>query len=158
MRPASLLLLLTACTSGGGDAGCGITALAGATMLLDEFARPSQTLTYPPTPAPEVVAVRVAAGPAFRGLVRTVADSAWIVNVEGQMPPQLTPKFGVVVVGPDGISRGVMLYDTPPVAGAPSIGSVTVGPATLPLLGIRTNVAGLEDQICPFFPDSLKRP
>ena len=158
MRPALLLLLASACQSSGGNPACGITALAGATMLLDEFARPSQTLSFPPTPAPEIVAVRIAAGPALRGLVRTVADSAWIVNVEGELPPQLVPKFGVVVVGTDGVPRGVMLYDTPPVAGAPSIGSVTIGPATLPLLGIRTNVAGLEDRVCPFFPDSLKRP
>jgi hypothetical protein len=158
MRPALLLLLAAACQSSGGNPACGITALAGATMLLDEFSRPSQTLSFPPTPAPEVVAVRIAAGPALRGLVRTVADSAWIVDVEGELPPQLVPKFGVVVVGTDGIPRGVMLYDTPPVAGAPSIGSVTIGPTTLPLLGIRTNVAGLEDRVCPFFPDSLKRP
>ena len=127
-------------------------------MLLDEFAKPSQTLSAPPGQAPEVVAVRVAAGPAYRGLVRTVADSAWIVNVEGQIPSVMVPKFGVVIVGPDGAPRGVMLYDTPPVAGAPSIGSVTVGPLTLPLLGLQTNVSGLEDKICPFFPDSLRRP
>ena len=105
-----------------------------------------------------MVPVRIAAGSAFRGMVRTVADSAWIVNVEGEMPAQVVPKFGVVVVGTDGVPRGVMLYDTPPVAGAPSIGSVTVGPLTLPLLGIRTDVSGLEDQRCPFFPDSLRRP
>ena len=127
-------------------------------MLLDEFARPSQTLSAPPGQAPEVVPVRIAAGPAFRGMVRTVADSAWIVNVEGELPAQVLPKFGVVVVGTDGIPRGVMLYDTPPVAGAPSIGSVTIGQVTLPLLGIQTDVSGLEDQRCPFFPDSLRRP
>ena len=157
-RLTPLIWLVAACSSSGGNPACGITALAGATMLLDEFSRPSQTLSTPPGKAPEVVPVRIAAGAAFRGLVRTVADSAWIVNVEGEVPAQVVPKFGVVVVGTDGIPRGVMLYDTPPVAGAPSIGSVTVGPLTLPLLGIQTDVSGLEDQRCPFFPDSLRRP
>lgn len=157
-RLAPVVLLLAACSSSGGNPACGITALAGATMLLDEFARPSQTLSNPPGRAPEAIPVRIAAGPPFRGLVRTVADSAWIVSVEGQVPPQVVPKFGVVVVGSDGVPRGVMIYDTPPVAGAPSIGSLTFGQLTLPLLGIQTDVSGLEDQRCPFFPDSLRRP
>jgi hypothetical protein len=127
-------------------------------MLLDEFAKPEQTLSVAPRRAPEVIAVRVAAGPAYRGLVRTVADSAWIVSVEGQLPNGVIPKFGVLVVGKDGTSRGVMLYDLAPVAGAPPIGSVTAGSLTLPLLGLQTNVTGLEDRACPFFPDSLQRP
>ncbi|HET9515945.1 MAG TPA: hypothetical protein VFO95_18575 [Gemmatimonadales bacterium] len=154
----ALLLLFAACGPSRGNPACGITALAGATLLLDEFARPAQTLSAAPLGAPEVVAVRVAAGPAYRGLVRTVADSAWIVTLEGELPATLAPKFGVLVVATDGRPRGVMLYDTPRVAGAPSIGSVVVDSLTLPLLGIQTNTAGLEDAKCPFFPDSLQRP
>ena len=73
------------------------------------------------------MAVRVAAGPAYRGLVKTVADSAWIVTVEGDLVARFAPKFGVLVVAADGRPRGNMLYDTPPVDGAPSIGSVEVG-------------------------------
>lgn len=158
MVRAGLIGALVACTPSAGNPACGITALAGATMLLDQFTIPRQTLMLAPLPAPEILPVRVAAGPAYRGLVRTVGDSSWIVAVEGTLPADVLPKFGVVVVGGDGAARGVMLYTLPVVRGAPVIGSVTVGELVVPLLGLRTDIAGLEDPACPFFPDSLARP
>jgi hypothetical protein len=82
---ATLLLVLAsaACGGKGANPACGITALAGATMLLDQFSVPEQTLTTPPRTVPPVLPVRLAAGPAWRGLVTTAADSTWIVRVEG---------------------------------------------------------------------------
>lgn len=161
MRPlalASVLATLVACDRPAGNPACGITALAGATMLLDQFTVPGQSLLSAPQPPPEVLPVRLAAGPAFRGLVRTVGDSSWIVSVEGELPPETVPRFGVVVVGGDGRPRGVMLYTLPQVRGAPAVGSVTIGELVLPLLALQTDVSGLEDPMCPFFPDSLSRP
>ena len=136
---------------------CGITALAGATMLLDQFRVPEQTMSSTPRTVPAVLPVRLAAGPAWRGLVSTAADSTWIIRVEG-IPPQTVPGFGVLIVGTDGIASGVMLYTGRPVSRAPVVGSVTTDTLTLPLLALQTNVAGLEDPACPFFPDSLARP
>jgi hypothetical protein len=62
----------------------------------------------------------------------------------------------VLVVGTNGVPSGVS--PGPPVSRAPVVGSVTTDTLTLPLLGLQTNVSGLEDPACPFFPDSLSRP
>lgn len=156
--PSLLLALLSAgCGSSSGNAACGITALAGATVLLDQFATPRQTLSMAPVTAPEAIPVRVAAGPALRGLVG-LADAGWRVTVEGDLPPNSPPGFGVLVLDPAGTPRGVLLYSGLPVAGAPTIGQVVAAGEEVPLLGIRADIAGLEAPECVFFPDSLSRP
>lgn len=153
------LLLLPACgDSPRGGFACGATYLAGATMLLDQFGEPRRALAMPPRSLPDMLPVRVAAGPAFRGLVGYVNDSTIVVGVEGTMPEGTDPGFGVLAAGLDGQARGVMLYPGRPVVGAPTIGIVTLGDDTLPLLGIQTDLSGLEMPACPFFPDSLGRP
>jgi hypothetical protein len=151
------ILLAASCSGRPSNAACGITALAGATMLLDQFGQPRQTLSEPPRDMPAVLPVRLAAGPAWRGLISRSADSSWIVRVEGDLPPQVKPGFGVLVVGTGGKASGVMLYTGPPVSRAPVIGAVTTDTLTVPLLALQTDVAGLEDPACPFFPDSLAR-
>lgn len=153
---ALCLITTTACSSGGSMA-CGITALAGATVLLDQFSTPRQTLSEAPVTAPEIIPVRVAAGPALRGLV-TLVEDGWAVTVEGGLPPGDAPGFGVLVLDPGGQPRGVMLYSGAQVSGAPVIGLVRAGTAEAPLLGIRADIAGLEALGCPFFPDSVARP
>lgn len=160
MRPAPLVLILLAAACApakGGDSACGITALAGATMLLEQFSVPQQTLSYPPRTAPQVLPVRLAAGPAYRGLV-TPADSTWSIKVEGELPQGVVPGFGVVLAGKDGIARGVMLYTGQKVRGAPVIGSLVMGALDLPLIGLQADITGLQDAKCPFFPDSLGKP
>lgn len=150
-------LAFSACGGGSGNPACGITALAGATMLLDQFGAPNQALTSPPGQVPAAIPVRVAAGPAWRGLVTRSADSSWIVRIEGATPAA-APGFGVLVVAPDGVAKGVMLYTGRSVGGASVVGAVTTDALTIPLLALQTNIAGLEDPACPFFPDSLARP
>ena len=150
-------LLFTAACGGGGDAACGITALAGATVLLDQFSTPRQTLSGPPVTAPEFIPVRVAAGPALRGFVSLV-ESGWAVTLEGDLPPDSPAGFGVLVLDGSGEPRGIMLYSGSQVSGAPVIGVIRTGGQEVPLLGIRIDVAGLEAPGCPFFPDSLGRP
>jgi hypothetical protein len=151
------IALLAACTPSTGDPACGITSLAGATVLLDQFNVPRQTLADAPIEAPGLLPVRVAAGPALRGSV-TLGEMGWVVRVEGEPPPGETPGFGVLVIGMDASARGIMLYSGPPVVGAPHIGVVSVGALQVPLIGIRADVAGLETPSCPFFPDSLRGP
>lgn len=152
------LLALGAC--GGSDrapgASCGIAALAGPTLLLSEFAVPGQTLTAPPDRLPEQVAVRLVAGPALRGILGR-ADSLVIVGVEGAVPGAITPGFGVLITDPAGAARGVLLYEGAPVENAPVIGTVAIGSASLPLIGIQLDPARIEDPRCPFFPDSVIR-
>jgi hypothetical protein len=158
--PIALLtcLLVAGCRSREGDPACGITALAGATVLLDQFREPGQTLSEAPTGPPALIPVRVAAGPAFRGRVG-LDEAGWAVTVEGDLPPAAgVPGFGVLVVGADGVARGVMVFSGRPVRGAPIIGRVRAGALDVPLLGLQTDVGGLENPACPFFPDSLRRP
>lgn len=152
-----LSLLTTSACSSGGSMACGVTALAGATVLLDQFGTPRQTLSEAPVTAPEIIPVRVAAGPALRGIVTLVA-SGWAVTVEGDLPAESVAGFGVLVLDLTGRPRGVMLYSGAQVSGAPVIGQVRVGTTEAPLLGIRADIAGLEAPGCPFFPDSVARP
>jgi hypothetical protein len=150
---------LAACGSGGGrDAGapCGIAALAGPTSLLTQFSVPRQTLGAPPEHLPERLVVRLVAGPAYPGIVGR-ADSKWIIGVEGKLPPAAKPGFGVLVLDQSGKARGVMLFEGPPVEGAPPIGQVSIGAESVPLIGIQLDPSKIEEPRCPFFPDSVIR-
>jgi hypothetical protein len=160
VRPWTLavFVLVTACgrPAGGGSAACGLAAVAGATTLLQQFGVPNQTLSEPPHRLPERVVVRVVADGAYPAVVGRT-DSLLVVGVEGTLPASAHPGFGVLLVDPQGQSRGVMLYEGDPVQGAPRLGAVSVGGATVPLLGVQVDPAKVEDPTCPFFPDSLLR-
>ncbi len=151
---SALLLLAAACGERPPNAACGVVALAGPTMLLSEFATPGQTLGLPPDSLPPRLVTRMVAGPALPAIVGRT-DSAWVIGVEGTLPPAVTPGFGVLVLGPDGAARGVFLYEGSPIAQAPVLGSVTIGALTVPLLGIQLDPAKYEDPRCPVFPDSV---
>jgi hypothetical protein len=152
------LTLTAACARAPGSFACGTIYLAGATMLLDEFARERTALSLPPAGLPERLAARLAAGPAYRALVGYADDSTIVVGVEGALPEGTEPGFGVLTLGADGRARGVMIYPGRPVAGAPVIGLLTVGEYSVPLIGLQTDVTGLENPDCPFFPEEYARP
>ena len=151
------LLLLAACKRDGdrgGSAACGLAALAGPTALLAQFSFPDQTLAAPPRNLPERLVVRLVAGPAYPAIVGR-ADSLWIIGLQGRLPPNVKAGFGVLVLNLDGKARGVMLYEGKPLEGAPEIGTVSVGDATVPLIGIQLDPAKIEDPRCRVFPDSV---
>jgi len=153
----TFLVVLTACGDGRSRAApCGIAALAGPTALLTQFSVPRQTLSTPPAHLPERLVVRLVAGPAYRGIVGR-SDSLWIVGVDGPLPAGIKPGFGVLVLDPKGSARGVMLFEGSTVEGAPVLGNVSVGSASLPLIGIQVDPSKIEDPRCPFFPDSALR-
>jgi hypothetical protein len=137
-----------------GGAACGLAALAGPTALLTQFSVPNQTLGSPPRHLPERLVARLVAGPAYPAIVGR-SDSLWVIGVEGRLPANVKPGFGVLVMDHSGKARGVMLYEGTPVEGAPEIGKVSVGSATVPLIGIQLDPAKIEDPRCPFFPDSV---
>lgn len=154
----SLMVLgLAACSGGRTGGACGITAIAGATMLLQEFGTPNQTLSEPPRILPPRLVARVAAGPAFEAEVGRTADSGWVIGVEGEAPAGIKPGFGVLVLDLSGKARGVMIYESVPIRGAPTIGKLNIDSLMLPLLGIQLDPARFEDPRCPLFPDSLLR-
>jgi hypothetical protein len=151
-----LLLLIPACTPGDRtpSAACGLAALAGPTALLAQFGIRDQTLGSPPRNLPERLVVRHVAGQAYPAIVGR-ADSLWIIGLQGQLPANMKPGYGVLIQDLSGKARGVMLYEGTPVEGAPEIGSVSVGQGTVPLIGIQLDPAKIEDPNCPLFPDSV---
>jgi hypothetical protein len=153
------LLLLAACErprsgSSSGTAACGLAALAGPTALLSQFSVPNQTLASPPRRMPERIVTRLVAGPAYSAIVGR-SDSLWVIGVNGALPPNVKPGYGVLVLDASEKARGVMLYEGTPVEGAPTIGTVSMGNASLPLIGIQLDPAKIEDPRCPLFPDSV---
>jgi hypothetical protein len=158
LHPA-ILLLATACTATprpGADTACGIATVAGPAFLLSEFGTPGAVLIEAPESLPARLVARFVAGPASTALVGRNADTLE-VGVEGGLPQGSTPGFGILVVARDGGPAGVLIYNGSPVLGAPPIGNVTAGAARVPLLGIRVDLARIQDPRCPFFPDSLLR-
>jgi hypothetical protein len=157
MRRTLLILLLgiPACGESRGGGACGLTAIAGATMLLQEFGVPGQTLGVPPRDLPPRLVARVAAGPAFEAVVGRMPDSAWIIGVQGTIPSPIRPGFGVLIMDPAGAARGLMIFESRPIPGAPEIGKLNVDTLMLPLIGIQLDPARFEDPRCPLFPDSV---
>ena len=151
------LLLLAGCSNKtSGNWGCGISAVAGQSLILEEFTRPGKTLSVPPTDMPGALPVRIALGPVFGSVVGR-ADSTIVVGLQGELPPTPAVGFGVLIVNPAGKAEGVLLYNGDPIQGAPRLGSVTAGDRTLPLIGLQTTIKNFEDPSCPVFPDSLRR-
>lgn len=120
-------------------------------MILDQFSVPGQTLSEVPGTLPEVLAVRVAAGPVVRGLVGR-ADTAVVVGVDEPIPPTPIPGFGVLIATLAGEPRGVVLYEGTPISGAPFLGTVQIGDRAIPLIGLRADAQRIEDPRCPLFP------
>jgi hypothetical protein len=153
------LLLVAACgrspdKDSAGSAACGLASLAGPTALLGQFSVPDQTLGSAPRHLPERLVVRLVAGPAYPAIVGR-SDSLWVIGVNGRLPANVKPGFGVLVLDRNGKARGTLLYEGTPVEGAPEIGTVSVGNATVPLIGIQLDPVKIEDPRCPFFPDSV---
>lgn len=151
------LALLAGCSSkGSGGYGCGIAAVAGQSLILEEFTRPGKTLSAPPADLPASLPVRIALGPVFRSVVGR-ADSQLVVGLQGALPDTPAVGFGVLIVTPEGKADGVLLYNGDPIQGAPKLGIVSAGDRSLPLIGLQTTVRNFEDASCPIFPDSLRR-
>jgi hypothetical protein len=133
---------------------CGLAALAGPTALLGQFGIAGQTLDAPPRKLPERIAVRLVAGPAYSAIVGR-SDSQLVVGVNGVLPKNVKPGFGVLILDPNSTARGVLLYEGAPVEGAPPIGTVSIENTSVPLLGIQVDPAKIEDPRCALFPDSV---
>ena len=161
--PALLMLMWLATGCGGGDrpggASCGIAAMVGPTQLLNQFTIPQMMLSRAPRSVPERLPARIAAGGAFSSVVGTAAqaDTMLLVGVEGQVPANFVLGFGVLIVSPSGAPEGIMLYQGPPITGAPQLGTVSFGAMSAPLLGVEADANVYEDPSCAVFPDSLRK-
>jgi hypothetical protein len=157
LGPAIALFTIGLLACGRADAppACGLNAVLGPRVLLDEFSTPNQTLATAPEHLPEKLVARLAVGPAYSAIVGR-ADSQWVIGVNGTLPPKIMASFGVLIIdkGSDK-PMGVLLYEGSEVDGAPRIGTVSVGASMVPLIGIRVDPARIQDSVCPLFPDSL---
>jgi hypothetical protein len=157
-----VIMLVAGCdrSSGGKSsaaaATCGLAALAGPTALLGQFGTPGQTLGSPPSKLPERLVVRLVAGPAYPAILGR-SDSMLVIGVNGGLPANVKPGFGVLIMDTGDKARGVLLYEGAPVEGAPQIGTVSIDNAGVPLLGIQVDPAKFEDPRCLLFPDSVIR-
>lgn len=152
-----MLAALAGCSSeNSGNFGCGMAAVAGQSLILEEFTRPGKTLSVPPAQLPATLPVRIALGPGFRSVVGR-ADSLMVVGLQDTLPATPLVGFGVLIVSPEGKADGVLLYNGDPILGAPRLGTVSAGSRTLPLIGLQTSIKNFEDPTCPVFPDSLRR-
>ena len=152
-----VLALAAGCSGGkGGNYGCGFAAVAGQSMLLDEFNRPGTVLAKAPGNIPGALPVRIALGPVFPSVAGR-ADTMVVVGVEGTLPPTPPVGFGVLVVNPQGEAQGVILYEGKAIEGAPLLGSVNASGRDLPLIGLRAEVSRFEKPGCSIFPDSLRK-
>ena len=154
----AVLSALAACSGStkSSSTSCGIAALAGPSQLIAEFGVPHQTLGSPPSSLPEQLVARLAAGPAYRAVTgRQPGDSFWVIGVDGALPARVKLGYGVLVLDPSEKPRGIMLYEGLPVERAPHLGTVTMGAATVPLIGVQVEPKRFEDPSCPFFPDSV---
>ena len=154
----STFLLLGAIGCSGKDTPppCGISAVVGPSVLLSEFSRAGQTLATAPANVPERIVVRLVAGPALSAIAGR-SDSQWVIGVNGAVPPNATPGYGVLVLDLAEKPLGVLLYEGEPIQGAPVLGSVNLGALVVPLIGIRVDPERIQDPRCPLFPDSLAR-
>lgn len=139
-----------------GNYGCGIAAVAGQSLILEEFTRPRTTLSVAPATLPETLPVRIALGPALRAVAGRT-DSGLVIGLDGPLPATPPVGFGVLIVSPAGEALGVLLYQGSPIDGAPHLGTVNAGERNLPLIGLQTDITRFQDASCPIFPDSLKR-
>lgn len=155
MRSVAPLLVLALAASGcaerRGSTLCGIAMLAGPAVIIDQFAVPRQTLSVPPSTLPEVISVRFAADAVVRGIVG-MADSLMVIGVDQPMPGTGAPGFGVLVTDLRGEVKGVMVFEGDPIPGAPRLGTIHVANRSAPLLGVRMDIAKIEDPRCPVFP------
>jgi hypothetical protein len=156
--PSTLLALtlgalLAACGGRGGGASCGFASVAGANLLLGAFAEPNQTLGAAPRRLPATLPVRVVAGGLYAADV-TRGDSAITITLRDSLPSRIVPGSAVLVQDPSGRTRGIVIYEALPVAGAPRIGQLVSGSVTAPLVGIQVDLSRFEDARCPMFPDS----
>lgn len=151
-----LVLMALGCSGKDTPPPCGLSAVVGPSLLLSEFSQPGQTLATPPARLPEQVVVRFVAGPAFSAIAGR-ADSQWVIGVNGTLPANIHPGYGVMILDLQERFQGVLLYEGQIIDGAPVLGTVSLGNLVVPLIGIRVDPARIQEPDCPLFPDSLAR-
>ena len=89
----------------------------------------------------------------MHGAVSRSTPGRWAVVTRDAVGAGAQPGFGVLVLDANEAARGVLVFDGPAVMGAPQLGTVAIGDTTIPLLGVRFDLATIEKPGCPTFPE-----
>ena len=144
------LVLVMAC--GGGESGssfvCGIQAVAGPAMVLEQPPVAGRVLTQVPDGVEGIVPARVVGYPSAHALAAAGLDGV-VLGFEGEGFPS-APGFGLIIVE-DSLEtfQGVLVFETEAPRGLPMLGSISSPTMTLPLYGLRVTWSAVSDPRCP---------
>jgi hypothetical protein len=154
MRYLPLLsLALVAC--GGGrnsenSAICGITAVAQANRVLEQFQARTTVLDSAPPGLEGTVAARVVGYGTGQALAAR-AQEGMVLGFEGEGFPA-NPGFAVTLVDDSSeVVQGVLVFENAGPADYPQIGTISSPTSTLPLYAMRITWSRVSDQRCPLF-------
>ena len=154
MKPMILILVLalTSCTEGNPENSpvCGISAMAAASMALEQFGTPGRLFREIPDGIEGVVPARVVGYGTARAVAGT-GPSGLILGYEGDGFPRL-PGFGLVMVE-DSLEtfKGVLIFDIDPPQGILGLGTISNSTVTMPLYGLRVTWSTVSSERCPLF-------
>ncbi|UCG84931.1 MAG: hypothetical protein JSW71_13385 [Gemmatimonadota bacterium] len=143
-------LVLAAC--GPGDSAssfaCGIQAVAGPAMVLEQLPVAGRILTAVPEGVEGVIPARVVGYPSAHALAAQGPEGV-VLGFEGEGFPSL-PGFGLLLVE-DSLEtfKGVLVYETEAPRGLPMLGSISSPTMTLPVYGLRVTWSAVSDPRCP---------
>jgi hypothetical protein len=152
MRSGILAVALVFLACGQGETGssfaCGIQAVAGPAMVLEQLPLAGRILTQVPEGVEGAVPARVVGYPSAHALAAPGPDGV-VLGFEGEGFPQ-APGFGLILVE-DSLEtfQGVLVYETEAPRGLPMLGSISSATMTLPLYGLRVTWSAVSDPRCP---------
>lgn len=129
---------------------CGIAAVAGPMMVLEQFRVPGKVLRDVPAGVEGVVPARVVGHGTARALAG-VGPNGVVLGYEGDDFPA-PPAFGLIVVE-DSLDtfKGVLIFATQPPPGLPQLGTISSATTTIPVHGLRVNWPSVSNEQCPLF-------
>ncbi len=152
MKHSLLILPVVLMACGGGDSAssfaCGIQAIAGPVMVLEQLRVAGRILTQVPDGVEGIVPARAVGYPSAHALAALGPDGA-VLGFEGEGFPN-APGFGLILVE-DSLEtfRGVLVFETEAPRGLPMLGSISSTTMTLPLYGLRVTWSAVSDPRCP---------
>jgi len=145
-------MALTGCAEGDPENNpvCGISAMAGASMVLEQFSTPGKILTELPDGVAGVVPARVVGYGTARALAAPGPEGV-ILGYEGEGFPTV-PGFALALAE-DSLDTfmGVLIYDLEPPQSIPQLGTISSATTTIPLFGLRVMWSAVSSERCPMF-------
>ncbi len=129
---------------------CGLSAMAGAAMVLEQFRVPGKVFSELPDELEGVVPARVAGYGTARALAARGPDGV-VLGFEGEGFPS-SPGFGLILLE-DSLDtfKGVLVVETEPPQQLEPLGTISSSTTTLPLFGLRVTWSAVSSERCPLF-------